>query len=85
MRSYVYMGFGVLWVAGVLKYVMWTEQAAKDLRREGLLKDILREEKRVKACKDCDIMNQELIDKLQVRPIPLVVIFYYYYELRLGK
>eukprot|EP00754_Rhynchopus_humris_P043764 Rhum_TRINITY_DN3508_c0_g3::Rhum_TRINITY_DN3508_c0_g3_i1::g.11078::m.11078 len=55
---------GSVWVGGSFVYMMWSEEEAKNIRRKGILKDILREEKRVAACTNgCD--SGELIEKLK--------------------
>ena len=46
-------GAGVF-VGGALSYLIWSEEEGRRNRRAGIMKDILREEKRVAECKECD-------------------------------
>ena len=66
MPWWAFLFGGAAWVGGAFGYMMWSEEEAKKIRRQGIMKDILREEKRMQvACTNgCD--SAELIEKLKV-------------------
>ncbi|KAJ9451386.1 hypothetical protein DIPPA_16994 [Diplonema papillatum] len=57
------MALGVsVWLAGSVTYLLWNERAGRELRRQGIMKDIIREESRIKACKECGTGNLQFVN-----------------------